>query len=146
METLQAHECWALLRAADVGRLAVSVAGEPDIFPVNHVVDGGSVVFRTAQGSKLAAVTVAPAVAYEADGYDAGRGVAWSVVVKGRAQEVRSLEELGATFSLPLFPWQAGPKERFVRIVPTTVTGRRFRRATDGSWPPPAARARAAAE
>ena len=27
---------------------------------------------------------------------------------------------------LPLFPWQAGPKPRYVRIEPASVTGRRF--------------------
>ena len=27
---------------------------------------------------------------------------------------------------LPLFPWHAGPKHRFVRIEPIEITGRRF--------------------
>ena len=29
------HECLALLRTSDVGRLAVSITDHPDIFPVN---------------------------------------------------------------------------------------------------------------
>ena len=45
---LESNECWALLRAADVGRLAVSIAERPDIFPVNFAVDHGTIVFRTA--------------------------------------------------------------------------------------------------
>ena len=37
-----------------MGRLAVVVAGHPDIFPINYVVDHASIVIRTAAGTKLA--------------------------------------------------------------------------------------------
>lgn len=50
---LSAAESWALLRRAVVGRLALTVDGRPEIFPVNHMVDHGTVVFRTAVGTKL---------------------------------------------------------------------------------------------
>jgi nitroimidazol reductase NimA-like FMN-containing flavoprotein (pyridoxamine 5'-phosphate oxidase superfamily) len=100
---------------------------QPDIFPVNHVVDHGTVVFRTAEGTKLAAAVLGTAVAYEVDGYDPARGTAWSVVVKGRAVEIQRLYELLEATDLPLFPWHAAPKGRFVRIEPESVTGRRFR-------------------
>src|SRR5262245_22271906 len=126
-EILPENECWALLRTAEVGRLAVSIMNEPDIFPVNHIVDHGTVVFRTAEGTKLAAAVLGTAVAYEVDGYDASRGEAWSVVVKGRAVEIQRLHELLAATDLPLFPWHVAPKGRFVRIEPDSVTGRRFR-------------------
>ena len=52
-EVLGEPACWELLEGASVGRLAVDVAGQPDIFPVNFVVDRGSIVFRTAAGTKL---------------------------------------------------------------------------------------------
>jgi nitroimidazol reductase NimA-like FMN-containing flavoprotein (pyridoxamine 5'-phosphate oxidase superfamily) len=126
VEVLTPDQCWALLRSAEVGRLAVSIVNRPDIFPVNHIVDHGSVVFRTAEGTKLAAAVLGEAVAYEADGYDAGRGEAWSVVVKGRAVEIERIYELLDATDLPLFPWHAAPKNRFVRIEPESVTGRRF--------------------
>ena len=35
MEDLGAAECWSLLRHEEVGRLAVSIADHPDIFPIN---------------------------------------------------------------------------------------------------------------
>jgi len=124
---LQEHECWALIRSASVGRLAVAVANRPDVFPVNHIVDGGTIVFRTAEGTKLAAAVLGEAVAFEVDGYDPVRGDAWSVVVKGRAMELQRLHEVFDACDLPLFPWHAGPKPRFVRIEPTSVTGRHFR-------------------
>jgi alkylation response protein AidB-like acyl-CoA dehydrogenase len=55
VEILATDECWALLRSTEVGRLAVAIMNKPDIFPVNYLVDHGAVVFRTAEGTKLAA-------------------------------------------------------------------------------------------
>ena len=134
--------CWALLRSTDVGRLGVAVAGEPDIFPVNFVVDHGTIVFRTALGTKLASVAIAPAVAFEVDGYDPETGDAWSVVLKGRGEHITRSQELIDTASLPLFPWQAGEKHRFVRIVPTDVSGRRFHVVDRSAWDTPLTQAR----
>jgi hypothetical protein len=37
-----------------LGRLVTSVDGQPEIFPVNFVVQHRSVLFRTAEGTKLA--------------------------------------------------------------------------------------------
>lgn len=123
---LSVSECWALARSAPVGRLAVTVGGGPDIFPVNHVVDHGTIVIRTAAGTKLGASDKQP-VAFETDGYDVDRGEAWSVVVKGVARAVEDLYEVIDVLQLPVFPWQGGPKPYFLRIEPRLVTGRRVR-------------------
>lgn len=123
---LEPHECWDLLSQADVGRLAVAIGGHPDIFPINFVVDVATVMFRTAEGTKLAAAVLGHAVAFETDGYDPISGEAWSVVLKGRAVEVLRMEEMFDALELPLFPWHAAPKPRFVRIEPDEVSGRRF--------------------
>jgi len=133
---LAANVCWALLRSHEVGRLAVAIADRPEIFPINYVVDHGTVVFRTAEGTKLAGAARCD-VAFEADGYEAGTGEAWSVVVKGRAEEISRAQELLDTAGLPLFPWHAAPKQRFVRIVPDEVTGRRFRVVGREAWTTP---------
>ena len=122
---LDEHQCWDLLRSQEVGRLAVAIANHPDIFPVNYVVDHASVVFRTAEGTKLAAAVLGESVAFETDGESDGQ--AWSVVVKGRAVEIEQMYELFDALDLPLYPWHAAPKHRFVRILPELVTGRRFR-------------------
>jgi nitroimidazol reductase NimA-like FMN-containing flavoprotein (pyridoxamine 5'-phosphate oxidase superfamily) len=113
----------------------VSITDHPDIFPVNYIVDRGTVVFRTAEGTKLAAAVLGRAVAFEIDGYDAEQGVAWSVVIKGRATEIERMQDVFDALDLPLFPWHASPKHRFVRIEPFDISGRRFhvreRPATD---------------
>lgn len=129
LATLSTTECWSFLRSAAVGRLGVSVDGRQDIFPVNHVVSRESVVFRTAQGSKLDASVDQP-VAFEVDGFDTATGDAWSVVVKGIARELRDRDELIRALRLPITPWPGGLKPRIVQIDPYpdsgAVTGRRF--------------------
>ena len=136
---LEPSACWALLRSAEVGRLAVTTPTGPDIFPVNFAVDRGSIVFRTSRGSKLTALTEEPAVAFEVDGYDADAGEAWSVVVKGRAKLVRGFVDLLDTSGLPLYPWEAAAKGQFVRVVVDDVSGRRFCRVDPGRWDDPLA-------
>ena len=135
VENLEHHDCWALLRTVSVGRLAVLADGRPDIFPVNYTVDGGTLVFRTGQGTKLSAATGEDAaVAVEADGVDPNTGLAWSVVIKGTAALVKSTEEVLDTSRLYLFPWQSGRKDAFVRITPDSITGRRFKVADPMTW------------
>jgi len=126
MEILDEPTCWELMASAEVGRLAVAAAGDIDIFPVNFVLDGRSVVFRTAEGTKLVELVMAGRVAFEADGSDTERELAWSVVVKGDARLLDHFDDIYRAQALPLESWSGTPKERFVRIEPIRVTGRRF--------------------
>jgi hypothetical protein len=123
---LTEQECWSLLEGHVVARLAVDIGGQPDIFPINYVVDGTSLVFRTGAGTKLAGAVLSRHVAFEIDGLDTD-GSVWSVVVKGVAREVTDMEERFAMDDLPLYPWIASEKPNFVRIEPELTTGRRFR-------------------
>jgi hypothetical protein len=132
---LSAEECLDLLRGQTVGRLAVAIHDRPDIFPINHVVHRGGIVFRTAAGTKLAAAVLGRGVAFEVDGQD--RGTAWSVIVKGHATEIERMDELLDALELPLFPWHAAPKQRFVRIEPVEISGRRFDIVDASAWPDP---------
>ena len=122
---LEDSTCWQLLAQEEVGRLAVSVGRYPEIFPVNYVVVQRTVIFRTAEGTKLLATVVSPGVAFEVDGYDPEAGEAWSVVIKGHAREIPMYDLLDD--AIPLFPWTATPKSRFVGVVPDSISGRRFR-------------------
>jgi uncharacterized protein len=147
MIELSENESWDLLRECvvrhgGVGRIAVSIMNHPDIFPVNYAVDdhstdqntghnhdqnpAPSVIFRTAEGTKLAAAVLGVAVAFEIDGYDPEEGEAWSVVVKGEATEIDQTLGKFDPDSVPLFPWNAAPKHRLVRITAAEITGRRF--------------------
>lgn len=132
LEQLSESECWTLLRAVDVGRLATPTAhGGVDVFPVNHLVDQGSIVFRTSLGTKLTSALEATEVAFETD--NAARTIAeqvddpWSVVIHGTAELITLDTELFDSFELVVRPWHISNKPYFVRLVPTLVSGRRFR-------------------
>ena len=133
VEELSVEECWALLDGNAVGRLAVDIAGWPDIFPINYVVDGTTIVFRTGAGTKLAGAVLNRHVAFEIDGYRPDDRCAWSVVVKGNAREIESMIDRYRAEDLPLYPWVVSDKPDFVRIDPTEVTGRRFHVAGDAA-------------
>ncbi|MET3720430.1 MULTISPECIES: pyridoxamine 5'-phosphate oxidase family protein [unclassified Arthrobacter] len=134
VHNLEHHVCWDLLRTVSVGRLAILVDGHPDIFPINYTVDGGTIVFRTGQGTKLAGASGGSPVAVEADGVDAVSGLAWSVVLKGPATAIKGTEAVLDTAALYLFPWQAGKKDTFIRVSPDTLTGRRFKVTAPMTW------------
>lgn len=125
-EILGDEQCWELLSGEQFGRLAVSVAGRPDIYPVNFIVYKGVIIFRTAEGSKLASMAINAAVAFEVDGYDSETNVAWSVVVHGQAHLVEHTPDEDELEHLPLFPWNLAPKNRLVKIEAFELSGRRF--------------------
>jgi nitroimidazol reductase NimA-like FMN-containing flavoprotein (pyridoxamine 5'-phosphate oxidase superfamily) len=124
VRTLSTDECWELLLSSSFGRLAASVADDIEIFPLNFVAADGRLLFRTAEGTKLLALTVNNRVALETD--DIGRADAWSVVVKGIARVLDTQAEIDAANALPLRPLVPTLKYIWVEITPTEVTGRRF--------------------
>lgn len=129
VEQLDEEACWDVLGRNELGRLAVSVLGEPDIFPINYVVDGPRLYFRTAPGSKLAELAANPRVAFEVDEHDDASAA--SVVLKGRARRVELQREIDALDALPLRPWIPTLKYRWVQIAPDSISGRRFERAPE---------------
>lgn len=124
LQELSEDRCWELLAGETVGRLAVSVANKPDIFPVNYRLHDGTIVVKTAPGLKLAAAVLGAGVAFEIDALDAADRSGWSVVVHGTAQKIELLEDLLDADDLAIEPWAAGTKNHYFRIEPTEVTGR----------------------
>ena len=122
---LSEEECWQLIREAPYGRLAAAAGGEVDIFPVNHGVDGNSIVFRTGAGTKLLELTIRHRVAFQIDRIT--ETDAFSVVVKGEASEFDRQGEVAEAERLGVTPWAPELKDRWVRIRPTEVQGRTFR-------------------
>src|SRR5262249_35365545 len=89
LAVLDRDECLALVRRSVIGRLAVAVDNRPLVFPVNFVLDGSTVVFRTDEGTKLW-VARRGSVVFECDGIDALYHTGWSVMIAGVAEEVRN--------------------------------------------------------
>jgi nitroimidazol reductase NimA-like FMN-containing flavoprotein (pyridoxamine 5'-phosphate oxidase superfamily) len=126
MEHLSDETCWELLETTPVGRIAVMVDGAPEVYPVNFVVDGRSVAFRTAPGSKLRGLERFPTTSFEADVIDPDLHTGWSVMIKGRVVDVTRPDEHARLAAIPLTLWTAGAKDHWVRVRPTEVTGRRI--------------------
>jgi uncharacterized protein len=116
-------ECWEELSSEEFGRLAHMLGDELHLVPVNYAVDGRTLLFRTAEGSKLLGIVMNPQVVLEIDRYDDEH--AMSVVVRGTARVLDEHEEHRAE-SVPLRPWVATPKYNVVEITPTQLSGRRF--------------------
>lgn len=133
-EALTTAQSWKLLSETSIGRLAVTVDGKADVFPVNYKIDGESLLFRTGPGTKLEAISANFYVALESDAVSAEFGMAWSVVVKGRAETIPADAPVLNSAVHGLFPWQGVGKDHLIRIVPDTVTGRRFTLDASMTW------------
>lgn len=131
LEILSEQESWNLLGSGPVGRIGVIVNSAPEIFPINFVVDDRTIVFRTDQGSKLHAIAHGSACCFEIDGIDVHERTGWSVMVKGRAEELVRPDDIRAARALPLVFWAVGDKSHWIRIRPTEVTGRRIHRRNE---------------
>ena len=121
---LTEDESWAALASATVGRLAVRAGDDVDIFPVNFAISERIIYLRSAPGSKLVDIVQSPRVAFEADG--SGRHTRWSVVVKGEAERMSSAEDIQTSGVLKLATMTSSGKWNYVRITPSSITGRRF--------------------
>lgn len=138
LELLDEEQCLSLLGHVHIGRVAVSLGALPAIFPVNFVLDGTSVVFRTGEGTKLAAAVDGAVIAFEADRFDALERSGWSVMAVGTASVVTDQEERDRMRRLPLAPWVDGRRDNFVRMPLELLSGRRIVHGSDGGdepWP-----------
>ncbi len=120
---LSTEECWEFLRGLEFGHLAFHLAEQVHITPINYAVESETLLFRTAEGSKLLAVVMNPDIAFEVDSYDDDQ--ATSVIIRGTARLLDEHEEHRAE-NVPLRPWVPTLKYNVVEIAPTEISGRRF--------------------
>ena len=125
-QELTREESLALLPSVPVGRLVFTERALPAVIPVNFLVDHGRIVLRTGATSSLTAAVRGSVVAFEVDQIDPEARQGWSVVVTGRASEVRDALELDRLKDLPLLPWVGGQVDHFVVISIELVNGRRI--------------------
>ena len=126
LEILSEDQCRDLLRRSAVGRVAVTVAALPAIFPVNYAVLDDNVVFLTGEGTKLRAALVGAVVAFEVDHIDPAHTGGWSVLAVGVAEKITDPDERRCAEGLGLRPFAAGDRSHFVKIRPEFVSGRRI--------------------
>jgi uncharacterized protein len=132
LEELDRPQCLRLLAVATVGRIAVAVPdwSFPVIRPVNFVFDPpmNAVVFRSMRGSKLTALLLSGAAAFEVDEFDEIAKEGWSVVVAGQVEKIERSLDVDRAEGLGLDPWAPGDKPHWLCIRTEMVTGRRIRR------------------
>lgn len=125
ISVLDEKQAWNLLSSVPLGRLVTSFGGQLEIFPVNFVTQNGTVLFRTAEGTKLFTTVMNEKVLFEADDHTADEG--WSVIVRGTARMLTGAEEIRDAEQAGLMPWVPTEKLRFVRVTPSEISARHFR-------------------
>jgi nitroimidazol reductase NimA-like FMN-containing flavoprotein (pyridoxamine 5'-phosphate oxidase superfamily) len=121
---LSDDESWNLLKSAALGRLVTHIGDQLEIFPVNFVTQHGTLLFRTAEGTKLFGAVMNDKVLFEVDDHTVAEG--WSVVIRGTAHVLTASDEIHEADRAQLLPWVATEKLRYVRITPNEMSGRRF--------------------
>jgi len=121
---LNDDDSWDLLSSVSLGRFVATIGDRLEIFPVNFVVQRHTVLFRTAEGTKLFSTVVSDEVLFEADDHNVAEG--WSVILRGRGHVLGTTDEIDEAQRAGLYPWVATEKLRFVRITPKEISGRRF--------------------
>lgn len=133
---LDRERCIELLGSAEIVRIAFVTERGPTVLPVNHLLHGDALYFRTAPGSKLGTAAADQPVAVEADGGEPATRTGWSVVVHGHASIVTDEAVTTALYDEPFEPWALpGDRTFWVRVGLDDVSGRAIVR---GDRPRPA--------
>jgi nitroimidazol reductase NimA-like FMN-containing flavoprotein (pyridoxamine 5'-phosphate oxidase superfamily) len=117
-------DCLRLLADALIGRVVFTEAALPAAHPVTYLLDGDEVVFRTANGGKLAAATLRHVVAFQVDEVDPAGRTGWSVLGVGEAYEVTDPRRLADLAARMPAPWAANQDAHTVAIPLQRLTGR----------------------
>lgn len=125
LNELPVEECIALLETKALGRLVFVADDELQIRPLNYVVHLGSVTFRIGYGDLLDSVHQ-QTVLFEVDHGDAEEHTGWSVIVRGVAEEIWRPDEVSTADETGLRPWAPGDRDHYLRILSTSITGRRI--------------------
>lgn len=129
---LDEHECWHRLLANQVGRIAfTAAANQVEILPLNYVVRGGCIVFRTTDDAGFLREQQG-SVSFEIDGWDVE--TAWSVIATGDIERDPDPAALALETEIGLAPWapdERGLRETLAVLQVHGLTGREFHRRVD---------------
>jgi nitroimidazol reductase NimA-like FMN-containing flavoprotein (pyridoxamine 5'-phosphate oxidase superfamily) len=136
-QRLSKQECWRLLEAGTIGRVAWQAADGPEVLPVTYAVHDGLIVFRTSAYGPLADLINPRPVAFEIDELDVDSRSGWSVTARGPSRASTRADELVELWARDdPAPWAAGSRTLFIVIVPHTLSGRRISAPRDSEDDP----------
>jgi nitroimidazol reductase NimA-like FMN-containing flavoprotein (pyridoxamine 5'-phosphate oxidase superfamily) len=122
---LTTEECERLMRAGDVGRVAICTPDGPHVIPVTYWVDGRAVVFRTSPYSLLGTYARNSLLAFEIDHVGEGPHRSWSVVARGRCHSIDDHDQVARLEAAsPPRPWASGTRHLFLSIPWSEISGR----------------------
>jgi uncharacterized protein len=128
IDELDEATCWRLAARAGFGRIGFVLDDEIMVHPVNFAVTDGQVVFRTSGDTRLARAGNGSRVAFETDHIDRAAESGWSVMIRGRLWDVTDRPETANWHRLLVRPWAPPPREVWMTIQPSAVTGRMIHR------------------
>jgi hypothetical protein len=105
------------------------------ILPLNYAAnEDGVIVFRTADLTAATEAALAN-VAFEVDEIDLERRQGWSVTVHGFGREITDAidDDSKRLLRMPVHPWAPGQRDRWFKITPKEITGRRLRSTASAS-------------
>jgi nitroimidazol reductase NimA-like FMN-containing flavoprotein (pyridoxamine 5'-phosphate oxidase superfamily) len=139
LEVLDEAECLRLISAGGIGRIAFTGRFGPTVLPVNYQLHQGTIVFRTAEDSptdedlRTGIANAEYKVAFEIDDFSMAAREGWSVLIQGALHHVDSAAERASVLGAGVEPWAGGPRELFLRVIPSRISGRRISRKTAAS-------------
>lgn len=123
---LEPGECHELLAQGGVGRLVFRSGDKPVALPVNFKLSNDDIVFRSGDGSEIAAVGLEAPVSFEVDRIDDAMSEGWSVLASGTVRPVCAADEVDQVRALGIEPWAGGDRQTYFRLSVTGLTGRRI--------------------
>ncbi|MFE3579331.1 helix-turn-helix domain-containing protein [Streptomyces vinaceus] len=122
---LDETECRRLLSTHGVGRIAIFTAEGPAVLPVNYLVAGSDIAFRTS-AEAVTARAAGTEAAFEIDNIDDVTATGWSVLAVGELAAVTDPHEIHRlNTTARSHPWAGGPRDHWMKLTPVRITGRR---------------------
>lgn len=132
VEQLEESECRRLIAAGGVGRLAYSGRTGVAVVPVRYELDQDSIVFRTPldthtdEDLRTGIKGAEYRVSFEIDEVDQDGRHGWMVFIQGAAHHMDSEDDRISRWAPERKQSDAGTREHFLRITPTSIVGRRL--------------------
>lgn len=122
---LTEDESWELARSRPFCRAAWTSPTGPTLLPVNHVIDGHSLWFRTSAYSELVREVDDERIAILVDEVDTETRLGWSVQLRGPASVHWHLTEVPESVQ-SLHTWASGARPLWVEVKVEEIHGRRL--------------------
>jgi nitroimidazol reductase NimA-like FMN-containing flavoprotein (pyridoxamine 5'-phosphate oxidase superfamily) len=134
VERLDEAECMRLISPGGMGRLGYAGRNGVGVIPVRYRLNEDGIVFRTRLDSptdedlRTGIQGAEYKVSFEIDEFAQNADEGWMVCVQGDAHHMDSDDDRASAWPRDFRPPGSGTPEHFLRITPTSITGRRLRK------------------